>query len=62
MILRIIYVFEPCLKWWKCIYMLNASNKLWVNENNIVEELPYPDMTCLGNQYKFDSAVWLTNA
>ena len=29
--------------------MLNASDKLWINENNIVEELPFPDMTCLGN-------------
>ena len=39
------------------IYMLNASDKLWINENNIVEELPFPDMTCLGNQYIFDSEV-----
>ena len=35
--------------------MLNASDKLWINENNTVEELPFPDMTCLGNQYKSDS-------
>ena len=25
------------------IYMLNASNKTWINENDIVEELPFPD-------------------
>ena len=26
------------------IYMLNASNKTWINENDIVE-LPFPDDT-----------------
>ena len=25
------------------IYMLNASDKTWINENDIVEELPFPD-------------------
>ena len=25
------------------IYMLNASNKTWINKNDIVEELPFPD-------------------
>ena len=24
-------------------YMLNPSNKTWINENDIVEELPFPD-------------------
>ena len=62
MILKIIYVFEACLKWLKCMYVLNASEKTWINENNIVEELPFPDMTCLGNQYKFDSELWLVYA
>lgn len=37
--------------------MLNASDKLWINENNIVEELPFPDMKCRGNQYKFNSEL-----
>ena len=36
------------------IYMLNASNKAWVNEVN-VEELPFLDMARRGNQCKFDS-------
>ena len=26
--------------------MLNVSNKTWINENDIVEELHFPDMTC----------------
>ena len=39
------------------IYMLNASVKTWINENDIVEELPYKDMTCRGKQYKFDSEL-----
>ena len=39
------------------IYMLNASNKTWINENDIVEELPFPDMTHRGNQHKFDSGL-----
>ena len=39
------------------MYVLNASEKTWINENNIVEELPFPDMTCLRNQYKFDSEL-----
>ena len=33
-----------------------------VNENDIVEELPFPDMTHRGNQYKFKSELWLINA
>ena len=37
--------------------MLNASNKIWINENDIVEELPFPDMTSKGNQYKFYSEL-----
>ena len=37
--------------------MLNASVKTWINENDIVEELPYKDMTCRGKQYKFDSGL-----
>ena len=42
--------------------MLNASNKTWVNENDIVEELPFLDMKHRGNQYKFDSELWLISA
>ena len=30
--------------------MPNASNKTWINENDIVEELPFLDMTCRENQ------------
>ena len=37
--------------------MLNACDKLWINENNIVKGLPFPDMTCRGTQYKFDSEL-----
>ena len=44
------------------IYMLNASNKIWMNENDIVKELTFLDMTCRGNQCKFDSELWLINA
>ena len=41
-----------CLYFWSMsqmindqnIYMLNASNKTWINENDIVE-LPFPDDT-----------------
>ena len=57
-----------CLYFWNIsqmirtyIYMLNASVKTWINENDIVEELPYKDMTCRGKQYKFDSELWLVN-
>ena len=25
------------------VYMLNASNKTWINENDIFEELSFPD-------------------
>ena len=39
------------------IYMLNASNKIWMNENDIVKELTFLDMTCRGNQCKFDSEL-----
>ena len=39
------------------IYMLNASNKKWINENDIVEQLPFPDMTYGGNQCRFNSQV-----
>ena len=28
---------------WNDKYMLNPSNKTWINENDIVEELPFPD-------------------
>ena len=56
-----VYIFETSLKWSEHIYMLNASVKTWINENDIVEELPYKDMTCRGNQYKFDSELWLVN-
>ena len=37
--------------------MLNAWGKTWINENNIAEELPFPDMTCRGPKYKFDSKL-----
>ena len=37
--------------------MLNASHKTWINKNNIVQELHFPDMTCRGNQYKLDSEL-----
>ena len=37
--------------------MLNESDKKWINENDIVEELPFPDMTCRGNQYKLNSEL-----
>ena len=43
------------------IYMLNACGKTWINENNIVERLPFPDMTCRGTQCKSDSELWLIN-
>ena len=33
------------------IYMLNASNKTWINENDIVE-LPFPDDTQMLNVVK----------
>ena len=33
--------------------MLSASGKTWINENDIAKELPFPDMTCRGSQYKF---------
>ena len=39
------------------VYALNTSNKTWINENDIVEELPFPDMAHRGNQYKFDSEL-----
>ena len=39
-----------------------TCGKTWINENNIVEGLPFPDMTCIGTQYKFDSELWLINA
>ena len=42
--------------------MLNACGKTWINENNIVERLPFPDMTCRGTQCKSDSELWLINA
>ena len=33
------------------------KNETWINESDIVEELPFPEMTHLirENQYKFDS-------
>ena len=38
--------------------MVNASNKTWINENDIViDVIHFPDMTCRGNQYKFDSEL-----
>ena len=37
--------------------LLNASDKTWINKNDIFEELPFPDMTRRGNQYKFDSGL-----
>ena len=37
--------------------MLNASDETWINENDIVEELPFSNMACRGNQYKFDSQL-----
>ena len=43
--------------------MLNASDKTWINENDIVvEELPFTDMTRWGSRYKFDFELWLINA
>ena len=33
-----------------------------MNESSIGKGLPFPDMTCIGAQYKFDSELWLTNA
>ena len=56
MILRIIYVFEACLKWSKCMYILNASGKTWINESNIVKQLPFPNMTC----YKYNTNLILS--
>ena len=58
-----IYIFEVCLKWSKYI-MVNASDKIWINENDIVKELLIPDITsrARGNHYKFDSELWLINA
>ena len=40
-----VYIFEVYIEWSKYI-MLNASNKTWINENDIAEELPFPGMTC----------------
>ena len=37
--------------------MQNAYDKTWINENNIVEGLPFPDMTCRETQYEFDSEL-----
>ena len=37
--------------------MQNACGKTWINENNIVEGLPFPDMTCRGIRYKFVSKL-----
>ena len=39
------------------IYMPNASDKIWINENDFVEVLPFPDMTRRGNQYKCHSEL-----
>ena len=44
------------------IHMLNANDKTWVNGNDIVEELPFPDITRRRNQCKFDSELRLINA
>ena len=41
LILRICYLFEACLKWSKWIYMLNASGKTWINENNLSKSYPF---------------------
>ena len=59
MIIRSIYIFESCLKWSKYKYMLNASIR--INVNNIVEELPFPDMTWRGNQWKLDSELYFSS-
>ena len=37
--------------------MLNACGKTWINENDTVDGLPCPDMTCRGTQYKSDSEL-----
>ena len=45
-ILRVIYLYFGNMSQIindQNIYMLNASNKTWINENDIVEELPFPD-------------------
>ena len=39
------------------MHMLNASDKTWINKNDIVEELLFPDVTCRGNQHKIDSEL-----
>ena len=52
-----LFVFLKCVSNYQNIYMLNASDKTWVNGNDIVEELPFPDMTRRRNQYKFDSEL-----
>ena len=52
-----LFIFLKSVSNGKYIYMLDASNKTWINENDIVEELPFPDMTCRGNQHKFDSEL-----
>ena len=43
-------------------HMVNACDKTWINENSIVEGLPFPDMTCKGTQYKSDSELRLINS
>ena len=45
---RFVCIFEVCLKWSKHV-MLNASDKTWINENDIVKEWPFPDATCRGS-------------
>ena len=40
------------------ICMLNAGDKTWINEN-IVDKIPFPDMTPRRNQYKFGSGLQL---
>ena len=52
-----LFIFVKSVSNGKYIYMLDASNKTWINENDIVEELPFPDVTCRGNQYRFDSEL-----
>ena len=39
------------------IYIYIYSNKTWINENDTAKKLPFLDMTCKGNQYKFDSEL-----
>ena len=57
-----LFIFLKCVSNDQYIHTLNASDKTWVNGNDIVEELPFPDITRRRNQCKFDSELRLINA